>query len=169
MLKTGQPDPVFQSLVGMRNGRYALRQASGIVVLADCVRDANAVMDALMAYNDRALDWSKPETRFGVASKASIYGYVLERCDGIAGEPLRKAPEFRRLLDGAKAGLALISKAIDTRDSDLLHRILIELRAFDNLLAFRFRLDLSNCPYVFLPLGFVCSGHSRPATPFTLY
>ena len=51
---------------------------------------------------------------------------------------LRKAPEFRRLVDGAKAGLALIPKAIATRDSDLLHRVLIELRSFDNLLAFRF-------------------------------
>ena len=51
---------------------------------------------------------------------------------------MRKAPEFRRLVDGAKASLALIPKAIATRDSDLLHRVLIELRSFDNLLAFRF-------------------------------
>ena len=47
-------------------------------------------------------------------------------------------PEFRRLVDGAKASLALIPKAIATRDGDLLHRMLIELRSFDNLLAFRF-------------------------------
>ena len=51
---------------------------------------------------------------------------------------MRKAPEFHRLIDGAKAGLALIPKAIASRDSDLLHRVLIELRSFDNLLAFRF-------------------------------
>ena len=50
----------------------------------------------------------------------------------------RKAPEFRRLVDGAKASLTLIPKAIATRDSDLLHRVLIELRSFDNLLAFRY-------------------------------
>jgi hypothetical protein len=108
------------------------------VVLADCVRDANAAMDALMVYNDRALDWTKPGTRFDVASKASIYGYALDRCDGMASDAMRKAPEFRRLVDGAKAGLALVPKAIVSRDSDLLHRVLIELRSFDNLLAFRF-------------------------------
>jgi hypothetical protein len=34
--------------------------------------------------------------------------------------------------------LTLIPKAIATRDSNLLHRVLIELRSFDNLLAFRF-------------------------------
>jgi hypothetical protein len=102
------------------------------------VRDGNAAMDALMAYDDRALDWTKSEKRDGIASKASIYGAVLERCDGMADDTVRKAPEFRRLVDGAKAGLALIPKAIATRDSDLLHRVLIELRSFDNLLAFRF-------------------------------
>ena len=63
---------------------------------------------------------------------------MLDRCDGMAGDAVRQAPEFRRLVDGAKAGLALIPKAIATRDSDLLHRVLIELRSFDNLLAFRF-------------------------------
>ena len=53
-------------------------------------------------------------------------------------ETVRTAPEFRRLVDGAKASLSLIPKAIATRDADLLHRVLIELRSFDNLLAFRY-------------------------------
>ncbi|MGH6727283.1 MAG: hypothetical protein ACREB8_12170, partial [Pseudolabrys sp.] len=138
MLNSGRADAARQSLDAIRGDFYDLRKASGIVVLADCVRDANAAMDALMVYNDRALDWSKPETRFGIANKASIYGYALDRCDGMASAPLRQAPEFRRLVDGAKAGLALIPKAIATRDTDLLHRVLIELRSFDNLMAFRF-------------------------------
>jgi hypothetical protein len=138
MLKSGRLEAASQSLSGIRADLYDLRKGSGIEVLADCVRDANTIMDALMIYNDRALDWTKSETRFGIANKASIYGYELERCNAIASEAVRKAPEFRRLIDGAKAGLALIPKAIATRDSDLLHRILIELRSFDNLLAFRF-------------------------------
>jgi hypothetical protein len=138
MLKTGRLDATRQSLEAIRRDFYDLRKAAGIAVLADCVRDANAAMDALMVYNDRALDWTKPGTRFDVASKASIYGYALNRCDAMAADALRKAPEFRRLVDGAKAGLALVPKAIASRDSDLLHRVLIELRSFDNLLAFRF-------------------------------
>jgi hypothetical protein len=138
MIKMGKPEAVRQSLEAIRNDLYDLRKAAGIAVLADCVRDTNAAMDALMVYNDRALDWTKSQTRFGIASKASIYGSVLERCDGMAGESVRATSEFRRLIDGAKAGLALIPKAIATRDSDLLHRVLIELRSFDNLLAFRF-------------------------------
>jgi hypothetical protein len=138
MLNSGRPDAAREALGAVREDFYNLRKSAGIVVLADCVRDANAAMDALMVYDGPALDWSKSATRFGVASKASIYEYVLKRCDGMVDESLRQLPEFRRLIDGAKAGLALIPKAIASRDSDLLHRILIELRSFDNLLAFRF-------------------------------
>jgi hypothetical protein len=138
MLKSGRADAASQSLNGIRDDLYELRKSSGIVVLADCVRDANRVADALMQFNKNDLDWSKSATRFGIANKASIYGYVLDRCDGIASATVHNSPEFRRLVDGARAGLELIPKAIATRDSNLLHRILIELRSFDNLLAFRF-------------------------------
>ena len=138
MLNIGKIEQVSIALKAVRDDFHALRRSAGIEVLADCIGEANAAMDALMVYNDRGLDWSKPQTRYGIASKAAIYGYVLDRCDGMAREAVRKAPEFRRLIDGAKAGLALVPKAVATRDSNLLHRVLIELRSFDNLLAFRF-------------------------------
>ncbi|MDR3450205.1 MAG: hypothetical protein P4M15_10755, partial [Alphaproteobacteria bacterium] len=138
MLKSGRSDPARQSLEAIRGDLYDLRKSAGVAVLADCVRDANTAMDALMVYNDRALDWTKADTRDAVASKASSYGAVLERCDGMADDAVRKAGEFRRLIDGARASLTLIPKAIATHDSDLLHRVLIELRSFDNLLAFRY-------------------------------
>jgi hypothetical protein len=138
LLKTGRPEAAVNSLNALRGDFSNMRKASGIVVLADCVRDANAAMDALMIYNDAALDWTNAETRSDIARKASTYGNVLERCDGIAGEPLRNSPVFRRPVDGAMASLAFIPKAIATRDGDLLHRVLGELRSFDNLLAFRF-------------------------------
>ncbi|MGB8555758.1 MAG: hypothetical protein WCD83_01730 [Pseudolabrys sp.] len=138
MLKTGRLEAASDALNSVRRDLYDLRKASGVVVLADCVRDANATMDALMIYNDRAIDWDKSEIRSGLAQKATSYEAFLDRCDGIASETVRTAPEFRRLVDGAKASLSLIPKAIATRDADLLHRVLIELRSFDNLLAFRY-------------------------------
>ena len=138
MIKMGKPEAVANALNGLRGDLYALRKASGIVVLADCVRDANAIMDAFMVYNDRALDWSKAEVAANIAGKAAAYGKLLDRCETIAGDSTRSEPEFRRLIDGAKASLAFIPQAIAKRDADLLHRVLIELRSFDNLLAFRF-------------------------------
>jgi len=138
MLKTGRLDNTRDALDGIRADLYDFRKASGVIVLADCIRDANTMMDALMVYNDRGLDWGNSDTRTSVAVKAANYAAGLDRCDGIASEAVRVAPEFRRLIDGAKASLELIPKAIATRDPDLLHRILIELRSFDNLLAFRY-------------------------------
>ncbi|MFN3659335.1 MAG: hypothetical protein ACK4UO_18980 [Pseudolabrys sp.] len=138
MLRSGRLDAAREGLNAVRGDLYALRQASGIVVLADCVRDANTTMDAFMVYNNRALDLGKPEVAYAVTSAAATYGYIVARCDAIAGDAIRQAPEFRRLVDGAKASLALIPRAIATRDADLLHRVLIELRSFDNLLAFRY-------------------------------
>jgi hypothetical protein len=138
MLNINHSDVARQALLAIRNDLYKLRKSAGITVLADCIYDANATMDALMGYNDRDLDWSKPEIRHDIASAATAYGALLDRCDGIAGQTVRQNPEFRRLIDGAKASLMLIPKAIATRDSDLLHRVLIELRSFDNLLSFRF-------------------------------
>ncbi len=137
-LQSGRPVNVRESLAGIRHALSKLRRSNGIFVLADCVLDANAAMDALAAYDDRGIDWTKLETRFGIAAKATIYGHELARCDRMASQQIHSAPEFRRLIDGANAGLVLIPKAIATRDSDLLHRIIIELRSFDNLLAFRF-------------------------------
>jgi len=138
MLKTGRLEAASRGLNAIRGDLYNLRKTGGVVVLADCVRDANSSMDALMVYNDRALDWDSPDTRSAIASIASSYGAILDRCDGTANEAIRKAPEFRRLVDGAKASLTLIPNAIESRDSDLLHRVLIELRSYDNLLSFRF-------------------------------
>jgi hypothetical protein len=138
MLNTSHIDVTRQALLAIRNDLYKLRKSAGIAVLADCIYDANNAMDALMGYNDRDIDWSNAETRDGIAGNASSYGSVLDRCDAMADPSLRQTPEFRRLVDGAKAGLTLIPKSIATRDTDLLHRVLIELRSFDNLLAFRF-------------------------------
>jgi hypothetical protein len=138
MLNSGRLDAARQSLDAMRGDLYALRKSAGIVVLADCVRDANAAMDALMVYNTRELDWSKPQTAAGVSEKSAAYGKILNRCEATASEAVRKEPEFRRLADGARQALALIPQAVKTHDTGLLHRVLIQLRSFDNLLAFRF-------------------------------
>ena len=138
MLKIGRPDAARISLDGIRKDLYDLRKASGVSVLADCIRDANAKMDELMVYDGRALDLSSAGATDQITNKASTYGSALDRCDRTAGDAVRASPEFRRLVDGARASLALIPKAIATHDSNLLHRVLIELRSFDNLLDFRF-------------------------------
>ena len=138
MLNIGRPRVARQALFAVRDDLYKLRKSAGIVVLADCVHDANTAMDALMVYNKGKIDWGSAPMRDDIARKADAYDKILTRCESIAGEDVRKAPEFRRLVDGARTSLALVPKAVETRDSNLLHRLLIELRSLDNLLAFRY-------------------------------
>ncbi|MFZ1193916.1 MAG: hypothetical protein WAN49_00585 [Pseudolabrys sp.] len=83
MLKTGRLDAASDALNSVRRDLYDLRKASGVVVLADCVRDANATMDALMIYNDRAIDWDKSEIRSGLAQKATSYDGFLTVVTGL--------------------------------------------------------------------------------------
>jgi len=60
------------------------------------------------------------------------------RCDAEAGEAVRSDPEFRRSADGMTASLGKVPAARDARDPALPHRLLIELRAFERLLVFRY-------------------------------
>jgi hypothetical protein len=71
------------------------------------------------------------------AAKAAAYGAAVARCVAIATPSLSQSDEFRRLVDGVAAALALVPKAIAARDDDLVHRVVIELHSFDDLLAFR--------------------------------
>lgn len=138
MIDSDRAAVAADALRAIRNELSDLRKANGIVVLADCVRDANAAMDALYVFNDRDLDWSRPGVAKDLQAKAASYGNTMKRCDGLADAKTRTDPEFRRLVDGAAASLTFIPKAIETRDAGLLHRVMIELRAFDHLLAFRY-------------------------------
>lgn len=138
MLNSGRPQVARDALIGIRDDLYNLRKSAGIPVLADCIRDAGDAMNALMAYDSAMLDLAKPALGSEIVDKAKQYGQTLARCDRMATPAIRNEPEFRRLIDGAQASLVRIPEAIAARDTDLLHRLLIELRSFDNLLAFRF-------------------------------
>jgi hypothetical protein len=131
VLNLGRPDVARESLDTIRRMLSDLRRENGVTVLADCVLDANVAMDALFA-TDRQPDWDS------AAAGAESYTATLRRCDGMAPRAIRDHAEFRRLIDGALASLAQFPRAADARDADLLHRLMIELRSFDNLLAFRY-------------------------------
>jgi hypothetical protein len=131
VLDMGRTDVARESLDKVRRQLSDLRRQNNVTVLADCVLDANIAMDALFAHDEKP-DWES------VSAGAESYTGTLRRCDGMAAPGIRQHGDFRRLVDGALASLAQIPKAAETRDRDLLHRLLIELRSFDHLLAFRY-------------------------------
>jgi hypothetical protein len=137
MINFGRPDVAAGSLQAIRQELSAVRRGSGVELLADCVLDANAAMEALLVYQDAPPDWDRPATVTDFAQKAAAYGAAVTRCDAMA-PALSQSGEFRRLVDGVAAALAFVPKAIAARDDDLIRRVIIELQSFDNLLALRY-------------------------------
>jgi hypothetical protein len=138
VLKMGRPDAARQTLIGIRRELSDLRRASHVEVLADCILDANGAMDSLFGTREEPPDLASPSAAETIATRAAEYGAVIRRCDAMAPTDVRAQGEFRRLVDGIAASLAQVPQALTARDGDLLHRLLIELRSFDNLLAFRY-------------------------------
>jgi hypothetical protein len=138
MMDSGRPDAARKSLEDIRAELKALRKANGVIVLADCIADANATMEKLARFDDSGADLNKAETRAAISDLAAAYRNDLQRCNDIADEKTRAMSEFRRLIDAATNSLSQFPKALAERDSALLHRLFGELRALDNLLAFRF-------------------------------
>jgi hypothetical protein len=128
VLNLGRVDVAGESLDKIRRAVSDLRRENGVTVLADCVFDANIAMDALSA-TEREPDWES------AAAGAESLGATLRRCDAMAPRAIHDHAEFRRLAEGALASLAQFPKASEARDAALLHRLMNELRLFDNRLA----------------------------------
>jgi hypothetical protein len=138
MINFGRPDVAAGSLQAIRQELSAVRRGSGVELLADCVLDANAAMEALLVYQDAPPDWDRPATVTDFAQKAAAYGAAVTRCDAVAPAALSQSGEFRRFVDGVATALAFIPQAIAARDRDLIHRVIIELQSFDGLLALHY-------------------------------
>jgi len=137
-LDMGRTDAARASLQSIRVRLSELRKQGGVTVLADCVLDANAAMAAFFKFDDSPPDWSKAASVNDFKASATALTMVAYRCDRMASPEIRRDPEFRRLIDGTIASLDFVPKAIATRDNELVHRLIGELRAFDNLLVFRY-------------------------------
>lgn len=137
MVNLGRTDIAGNSLQAIRLELSKMRRESGIEVLADCVLDYNNAMAQLIAYDETPPDWNRADAATEVAARAAAVENVSKRCDKMAGTE-RERPEFRRLIDGTLASLKFVPQVIETRDNELLHRLIGELRAYDNLLAFRY-------------------------------
>lgn len=116
----------------------AWRRAEGLRLFSDCVADLSGRYDALDRYRQAGPDLADAQVRAEVGSATANVAAAMGLCDGQAGDAVRSDPEFRRLADGMSASLAKIPTALEARDPALLHRLLIELRAFERLLAFRY-------------------------------
>ena len=124
MLTSGRPEVVRQSLLAIRNDFYKLRKSAGIVVLADCIFDANVAASALMANDTPELDLSKPGIGRTITEQAATYAGVLTRCDAVArrsdAQRWRIPPAYRR--GEKRAGESSARGRSARREPDSSHR-----------------------------------------------
>jgi hypothetical protein len=116
----------------------AWRKANGVRLFSDCIEEASAAYERLDAHRAMPPDLANPEVRGGIVKDAAGTEAAINRCNDEAPPGIRDEAEFRRLVDGMLGSLRQVPDAVRQQDSGLLHRLLIEQRAFDRLLAFRF-------------------------------
>ncbi|WP_050983351.1 hypothetical protein [Methylorubrum extorquens] len=116
----------------------AWRRAGGLRLFSDCIAELASRYVALDRYRPGSSSLDDPADRAEIEAAASRVAATVNRCNAEAGQAVRSDPEFRRLADGMSASLAKVPSAVAARDAALLHRLLIELRAFERLLAFRY-------------------------------
>ena len=116
----------------------AWRKANGIRLFSDCIAEASAAYERLDVYRTQAPDLAILGTRDSILVDAAGTEAALKRCDDEAPPGIRDEAEFRRLIDGMLNSLRQVPEALRQRDSGMLHRLLIEQRSFERLLAFRF-------------------------------
>ncbi len=114
------------------------RKANGIRLFSDCIAEVGAVYERLDVHRVRAPNLDSPATSKGIIAAAAATEAALKRCEDEAPPSIRGNPEFRRLFDGMLNSLRQVPDAMRQNDSGTLHRLLIEQRAFERLIAFRF-------------------------------
>ena len=127
-----------RELLAVRLAFHDLRRASGLYDLGDCIFEIAPAMEALRAAATRFGEDAVASRAADTVAAAAVFRDRLRRCDGWADPNAAKQAEFRRLIDGAVASAGEISKAALAGDGALVHRYLIELQSYAQLLDFRF-------------------------------
>ncbi len=114
------------------------RAANGIRLFSDCIAEIGAAYESLDRYRSAAPSLGAAAVRDSIVVAATRVAEALARCDHEAPARVRDDPKFRRLVEGMTASLRQVPQAIGNRDGAYLHRLLIEQRSFERLLAFHY-------------------------------
>ena len=115
----------------------AWRQANGIRLFSDCISEASAVYEVLDRHRGVS-DVADAVLKAAIAKAAADTETALLRCDREAEPAIRSDADFRRLIDGFLGSLKQVPDALRQDDAGYFHRLIIEQRSFERLLAFRF-------------------------------
>ncbi|MBB4256388.1 hypothetical protein [Bradyrhizobium sp. CIR3A] len=127
-----------RELLAVRQAFHALRRHAGLYDLGDCIFEIAPAMEALRIAATRYGEQPASANAEDTVAAASAFRDRLQRCNEWANSEIAAQGEFRRLIDGAIASSGEIAHAAMAGDGPLVHRYLIELQSFAQLLDFRY-------------------------------
>ncbi|MBR1128273.1 hypothetical protein [Bradyrhizobium iriomotense] len=137
-LDSGENVAAARELLALRQSFHELRRHAGLYDLGDCVFEIAPALEKLRAaatrYGEQPAQANAEET----VAAASAFRDRLQRCNEWASPETAERSEFRRLIDGAIASSGEIAHAAMAGDGPLVHRYLIELQSYAQLLDFRY-------------------------------
>nr|WP_094896335.1 hypothetical protein [Bradyrhizobium amphicarpaeae]AWM04625.1 hypothetical protein CIT40_11150 [Bradyrhizobium amphicarpaeae] len=137
-LERGDTVAAGRDLLALRQAFHALRRHAGFYDLGDCIFEIAPAMEALRVAAIRYGEQPAPANAEETVAAASAFRDRLVRCNEWANGEIAAQGEFRRLIDGAIASSSEIAHAAMAGDGPLVHRYLIELQSFAQLLDFRY-------------------------------
>jgi hypothetical protein len=123
------------AFVGPVRGLLAtLRARNNVYVFSDCVNEANAAGEAILAFRPRPHAFDDEAWVNRLRAQAAVVAYIYAKCGKTAPEALRNDAGFNRLIEGALDEMKTVLEAIKTKNSRLLAITLGEFRSFDRIL-----------------------------------
>lgn len=137
-LNRGDNAVAGRELQALRQAFHALRRHAGLYDLGDCIFEIAPAMETLRVAAVRYGEQPAPANAEETIAAAGAFRDRLARCNEWANAEIAAQGEFRRLIDGAIASSGEIAHAAMAGDGPLVHRYLIELQSFAQLLDFRY-------------------------------
>ena len=137
-LERGDTFAAGRELLALRQAVHARRRHAGLYDLGDCIFEIAPAMEALRVATIRYGEQPAPANAEETVSAAGAFRDRLVRCNEWANGEIAAQGEFRRVIDGAIASSSEIAHAAMAGDGPLVHRYLIELQSFAQLLDFRY-------------------------------
>jgi hypothetical protein len=125
-------------LFALRQSFHELRRKSGLYDLGDCIFEIAPAMEKLRTAATSFGEQPAPSHAEDTVIAAGAFRDRLQRCNAWASAEVSGQGEFRRLIDGAISSAGEIAHAAMAGDGPLVHRYLIELQSYAQLLDFRF-------------------------------
>jgi hypothetical protein len=137
-LDGGDNTGASRDLLALRQSFHDLRRNSGLYQLGDCVFEIAPAMEKLRIAATGFGESSGAARAEDIVAAAGAFRTRVQLCNDLASADISRQPEFRRLIDGAIASAGEIAHAAMAGDGALVHRYLIELQSYAQLLDFRF-------------------------------